>query len=65
MSIITALINLIGGAIIGLMDGGEFTDILNTYSIATVGDGLCSQIPALLISVSTGMVVTRAATQAA
>jgi flagellar biosynthesis protein FlhA len=61
MSIITALINLIGGAIIGLMDGGEFTDILNTYSIATVGDGLCSQIPALLISVSTGMVVTRAA----
>ena len=37
--------------------------ILNTYSLATVGDGLCSQIPALLISVATGMIVTRAASQ--
>ena len=64
MSIITTLVNLIGGMIIGMIrDGGDFMSILNTYSLATVGDGLCSQIPALLISVATGMIVTRAASQ--
>jgi len=61
ISIITALINLIGGAIIGLINGGDFNTVLNTYALATVGDGLCSQIPSLLISVATGMVVTRTA----
>ena len=62
MSLITTGINLIGGVIIGMvMSQGSFTDVLNTYAIATVGDGLVSQIPALLISVATGMVVTRAA----
>ncbi len=61
ISIVTALINLIGGAVIGMINGGDFGTVLNTYSIATVGDGLCSQIPALLISVATGMVVTRTA----
>ncbi len=64
MSIITTLINLIGGVIIGMMrGGGDFGTIMNTYSLATVGDGLCSQIPALLISVATGMIVTRAASE--
>lgn len=62
MSIITTLVNLIGGVIIGMVrGGGNFNSVLNTYSLATVGDGLCSQIPALLISVATGMIVTRAA----
>ncbi|MBQ7835124.1 MAG: flagellar biosynthesis protein FlhA [Ruminiclostridium sp.] len=61
ISIITALINLIGGAIIGMINGGDFNTVLSTYSLATVGDGLCSQIPSLLISVATGMVVTRTA----
>ena len=62
MSIITTLVNLIGGVIIGMVrSGNSFNEILNTYSLATVGDGLCSQIPALLISVATGMIVTRAA----
>ena len=61
ISIVTALINLIGGAIIGMVNGGDFNTVLSTYSLATVGDGLCSQIPALLISVATGMVVTRTA----
>ncbi len=61
ISIVTALINLIGGAVIGMINGGDFNTVLSTYSIATVGDGLCSQIPALLISVATGMVVTRTA----
>lgn len=63
ISIITALINLIGGAIIGMVNGGDFSAILSTYSLATVGDGLCSQIPALMISVATGMVVTRTASE--
>lgn len=64
MSIITTLVNLIGGVIIGMLrDGGDFGTILNSYSLATVGDGLCSQIPALIISVATGMIVTRAASQ--
>ncbi len=63
MSIITSLINLIGGAIMGLVSGMEFSEVMSTYSLATVGDGLCSQIPSLLISVATGMVVTRTASE--
>ncbi len=64
MSIITTLVNLIGGVIIGMVRGaGDFGTIMNTYSLATVGDGLGAQIPALLISVATGMIVTRAASE--
>lgn len=64
MSIVVTVINLVGGIVIGLVvDKGEFTDVINTYCIATVGDGLMSQIPALLISVSTGMIVTRSASE--
>lgn len=63
-SIVATLVNLIGGIIMGLIfEGMDFTGVLSTYSIATVGDGLCSQIPSLLISVSMGMIVTRAASQ--
>jgi len=62
VSIIVLFINSIGGIIIGMVQGGgTFTDVLNIYITATVGDGLVSQIPALLISTATGMVVTRAA----
>ena len=53
ISIITALINLIGGAVLGMMHGQDINSVLSTYSLATVGDGLCSQIPALMISVAT------------
>ena len=61
MSIVTTAINLIGGTIVGMVQGGgSFTEVLNTYSIATVGDGLVGQIPSLLISTATGMIVTRA-----
>ena len=63
MSIITSLINLIGGAIIGIIGGADVSTVMSTYSLATVGDGLCSQIPSLLISVATGMVVTRTASE--
>lgn len=65
ISIVITLINLIGGLIVGFMNGnGDFATILSTYSTATVGDGLMSQIPALLISVATGMIVTRSASEA-
>ncbi|MHC1695474.1 MAG: flagellar biosynthesis protein FlhA [Eubacteriales bacterium] len=62
VSILILFINCIGGVIIGMVQGGgSFQEVLNKYIIATVGDGLVSQIPALLISTATGMVVTRAA----
>ena len=62
ISIIVTLINLIGGIVVGLMSSqGGFVEIINIYAISTVGDGLMSQIPALLISVATGMIVTRSA----
>ncbi len=64
MSIIITAINFVGGVIIGMVQGGvTFTEVLQTYSIATVGDGLVSQLPALLISTATSMIVTRAASE--
>lgn len=64
MSIVITFINFIGGIIIGMVQGGDsFAGVLQTYSIATVGDGLVSQIPALLISTATSMIVTRAASE--
>ncbi len=61
MSLIITAVNFLGGMIIGMIQGGMgFQEVLSVYSIATVGDGLVSQIPALLISTATGMVVTRA-----
>lgn len=64
ISIVITLINLIGGLIVGLVKGGDFSSIVQTYSSSTVGDGLMSQIPALLISIATGMIVTRSASEA-
>lgn len=64
MSLITTAINLIGGSIIGIVQSGQdIGTVLNTYSIATVGDGLVGQIPSLLISTATGMIVTRAVSE--
>ena len=61
MSLITTAINLVGGSIIGIVQSGQdIGTVLNTYTIATVGDGLVGQIPSLLISTATGMIVTRA-----
>jgi type III secretion protein V len=62
--IIITVINIVGGLIIGVaMNGMQFSDAIQTYSILTIGDGLVSQIPALLISISAGMVVTRVASE--
>lgn len=62
LSLVTTFINLLGGILMGFMQGvGSFGEIINIYSIATVGDGLVSQMPSLVISVATGMIVTRSA----
>ena len=58
--IIITVINLLGGILIGVISRGENAmDALSAYALYTVGDGLCSQIPSLLISTATGIVVTR------
>ncbi|MEO2259778.1 flagellar biosynthesis protein FlhA [Paenibacillus amylolyticus] len=63
-SIIILLINLIGGFIIGMtVHGMAFADAMSTYSVLTIGDGLVSQIPALLISTASGLIVTRASSE--
>ncbi len=54
-------INLLGGIIIGLMNGMPVMRAIQTYSILSVGDGLVSQIPALIIATSAGMLVTKSA----
>ena len=64
MSLIITAVNFFGGMIIGMVQGGmSFSEVLSVYSIATVGDGLVSQIPALLISTATGMIVTRSVSE--
>lgn len=60
--ILINIINIIGGFIIGVVQKGMvFTDAIQTYTMLTIGDGLVSQIPALIIATSAGMVVTRSA----
>ncbi|MFA7288197.1 MAG: flagellar biosynthesis protein FlhA [Melioribacteraceae bacterium] len=55
-------INIIGGFIIGIMQRGmSFSDALQSYTILTIGDGLVSQVPALIIATAAGFVVTRSA----
>lgn len=64
VSIIVIFINIIAGTIIGVsIEGMEFSEALNVYTIATVGDGLVAQIPALMCSVATGIVVTKSASE--
>ena len=61
-AVIIVAINLIGGIIVGMLQRGlSFEEATHTYSLLTVGDGLAAQMPALLISVATGIIVTRAA----
>jgi flagellar biosynthesis protein FlhA len=64
MGIIITVLNIIGGLIMGMVTRGESIDeALSTYAILTIGDGLVSQIPALMISVATSFIVTRAASE--
>jgi flagellar biosynthesis protein FlhA len=65
MSLVLVFIIFLGGVVIGtLVNGMQFMDCLNVYTIATIGDGLVSQIPALFISTATGMIVSRSASTA-
>jgi len=60
-AILIIAINIIGGFAVGFMrEGGDAIQILNTYSLLSVGEGLVSQLPALLISTASGLMVTRA-----
>lgn len=60
MSLIITAINFIAGLIIGIVQGGnDLATVVSIYSIATIGDGLVSQLPSLMISTATGMIVTR------
>lgn len=64
MSLIITMINFVAGLIIGMVQGGgDFSSVVQVYSIATVGDGLVSQLPALMISTATGMIVTRSVSE--
>lgn len=62
--IVITVVNIIGGLTVGLLRGEALVEAAQTYVILTIGDGLVSQIPALLISVATGMIVTKSATDA-
>ncbi len=60
--LIITLINLVGGIIMGVaMQGMEISEALSRYTILTIGDGLVSQIPSMLISIATGILVTKSA----
>lgn len=64
MGIVITVLNIVGGIIMGMVIRGEtLQEALQTYAILTIGDGLVSQIPALMISVSTSFIVTRAASE--
>lgn len=58
--LIIVFINILGGMYVGLNDGLDFSEALQTYTVLTVGDGLVSQIPAVLICMCSGIIVTRA-----
>ncbi|MBS2939987.1 FHIPEP family type III secretion protein [Nocardioides sp. J2M5] len=59
-AIVITMVNLLGGFAVGMAQRGlSFGDAITTYSLLSVGDGLVSQIPALLLSTATGLIVTR------
>src|SRR3712207_2816290 len=63
-AVLITLINLLGGIVIGVAQQGmPFVEAIQHFSLLTVGDGLAAQIPALLISVATGILVTRSASE--
>ena len=59
-AMVIILVNLVGGIVAGMVQGGmSFTQVLQAYTILTVGEGLAAQIPSLLIATATGIMVTR------
>ena len=61
VAIVIIIINIAGGMISGMINGDAINVVIKTYTMATVGEGLMAQLPALLISTATGIIVTRAA----
>lgn len=62
--ILITLINVLGGILIGVIQRGlSVSEALTTYTLLTVGDGLVTQIPALVVSTAAGIIVTRAASE--
>jgi len=63
--IVIMLINVIGGLVIGVMQMGmSWGEALKTYTLLTIGDGIVTQVPALVIAVGTGIIVTRSSSDA-
>src|SRR5439155_18961389 len=63
-AVIIVAINLLGGMAVGILQHHfSFSQSIHTFSILTIGDGLAAQIPALLVSTATGIVVTRSASE--
>ncbi|HTN54905.1 MAG TPA: flagellar biosynthesis protein FlhA [Microbacterium sp.] len=63
--LVIIIINIVGGIAIGMVSHGmSIEESVSTYSLLTIGDGLVTQIPALLMAVSTGMIVTRSNAEA-
>ncbi|HQL83196.1 MAG TPA: flagellar biosynthesis protein FlhA, partial [Spirochaetota bacterium] len=64
VAIVITFINIIGGFIIGMVMRGESFDVaIKTYTLLTIGEGLVAQVPSLLITTATGIIVTRAVSQ--
>src|SRR5690349_12361281 len=62
--VMIVFVNMIAGITIGVVQHGiSFSEALQKYTLLTVGDGIAAQIPALLISTATGLIVTRAASE--
>src|SRR4051812_15510868 len=63
-AVLITFVNLAGGIVVGVVQQGmPFGEAINHFSLLSVGDGLAAQIPALLISVATGIIVTRSASE--
>ena len=62
-AVLIIIINIVGGFALGLSKGGDIMSVLQKYTLLTIGEGLVSQIPALLVSTATGLIVTRAASE--
>lgn len=62
-AILIMIINVLGGFALGMMRNGDILSVLQQYTLLTVGEGLVSQIPAILISTATGLLVTRSTSE--
>jgi type III secretory pathway component EscV len=61
VGLIVIFVNLLGGLYIGIASGMSISEAIETYSVLTIGDGLVNQVPAILIAICAGLVVTRVA----